>query len=181
MEHGTLLGRRIHAHDAMLCWARALPDVLRLMCCACRAALWCALQALCTATSSPRTASSASATRASSSSILARRQTCASVCARWPLAGQPSSQHRSLWAVHTPSRSPHHCPSWNAAWLPLLACLATGCLGPPQSSGTPGSPAQPATPACPRHAGINYVPNQYLLDPRYAPPQQYIMSKQTPR
>jgi hypothetical protein len=30
-------------------------------------------------------------------------------------------------------------------------------------------------------AGINYVPNQYLLDPRYAPPQQYIMSKQTPR
>ncbi|KAL4422647.1 hypothetical protein ABPG75_008844 [Micractinium tetrahymenae] len=29
--------------------------------------------------------------------------------------------------------------------------------------------------------GINYVPNQYLLDPRYAPPQQYIMSKQTPR
>ncbi|PRW20521.1 Serine threonine- kinase chloroplastic [Chlorella sorokiniana] len=29
--------------------------------------------------------------------------------------------------------------------------------------------------------GLNYVPNQYLLDPRYAPPQQYIMSKQTPR
>jgi serine/threonine protein kinase len=29
--------------------------------------------------------------------------------------------------------------------------------------------------------GINYVPNQYLLDPRYAPPQQYIMSTQTPR
>lgn len=29
--------------------------------------------------------------------------------------------------------------------------------------------------------GINYVPNQYLLDPRYAPPQQYIMSKHTPR
>lgn len=25
------------------------------------------------------------------------------------------------------------------------------------------------------------MPNQYLLDPRYAPPQQYIMSKQTPR
>lgn len=29
--------------------------------------------------------------------------------------------------------------------------------------------------------GINYVPNQYLLDPRFAPPQQYIMSSQTPR
>lgn len=29
--------------------------------------------------------------------------------------------------------------------------------------------------------GINYVPNQFLLDPRYAPPQQYIMSSQTPR
>ncbi len=29
--------------------------------------------------------------------------------------------------------------------------------------------------------GINYVPNQYLLDPRYAPPEQYIMSSQTPR
>ncbi|MEW5298591.1 MAG: hypothetical protein WDW36_001696 [Sanguina aurantia] len=28
--------------------------------------------------------------------------------------------------------------------------------------------------------GINYVPNEYLLDPRYAPPQQYIMSRQTP-
>ena len=25
--------------------------------------------------------------------------------------------------------------------------------------------------------GINYVPNEFLLDPRYAPPQQYIMSK----
>lgn len=35
--------------------------------------------------------------------------------------------------------------------------------------------------AATRPAGINYVPNQYLLDPRYAPPQQYIMSKQTPR
>ena len=29
--------------------------------------------------------------------------------------------------------------------------------------------------------GTNYIPNQYLLDPRYAPPQQYIMSSQTPR
>ena len=29
--------------------------------------------------------------------------------------------------------------------------------------------------------GINYVPNQYLLDPRYAPPEQYVMSAQTPR
>lgn len=29
--------------------------------------------------------------------------------------------------------------------------------------------------------GINYVPNEYLLDPRYAPPQQYIMSTSTPR
>jgi serine/threonine protein kinase len=29
--------------------------------------------------------------------------------------------------------------------------------------------------------GINYIPNQYLLDPRYAPPQQYIMSSQTPK
>lgn len=29
--------------------------------------------------------------------------------------------------------------------------------------------------------GINYVPNEFLLDPRYAPPQQYIMSTQTPR
>lgn len=27
--------------------------------------------------------------------------------------------------------------------------------------------------------GINYVPNEYLLDPRYAPPQQYVMSRQT--
>lgn len=26
--------------------------------------------------------------------------------------------------------------------------------------------------------GINYIPNEYLLDPRYAPPQQYIMSTQ---
>lgn len=29
--------------------------------------------------------------------------------------------------------------------------------------------------------GINYVPNMYLLDPRYSPPQQYIMTPQTPR
>lgn len=29
--------------------------------------------------------------------------------------------------------------------------------------------------------GINYVPNEYLLDPRYAPPQQYVMPAQTPR
>eukprot|EP01026_Neomeris_dumetosa_P011371 TRINITY_DN1408_c1_g2_i3.p1 TRINITY_DN1408_c1_g2~~TRINITY_DN1408_c1_g2_i3.p1 ORF type:complete len:362 (+),score=48.19 TRINITY_DN1408_c1_g2_i3:244-1329(+) len=29
--------------------------------------------------------------------------------------------------------------------------------------------------------GINYVPNEYLLDPRYAPPQNYIMSTQIPR
>ena len=29
--------------------------------------------------------------------------------------------------------------------------------------------------------GINYVPNEFLLDPRYAPPQNYIMSTQTPR
>ena len=29
--------------------------------------------------------------------------------------------------------------------------------------------------------GINYIPNEYLLDPRYAPPQQYIMSTSTPR
>lgn len=29
--------------------------------------------------------------------------------------------------------------------------------------------------------GINYVPNEFLLDPRYAPPQQYIMSTSTPR
>ncbi len=29
--------------------------------------------------------------------------------------------------------------------------------------------------------GINYVPNEYLLDPRYAPPQQYVMSTQTPK
>eukprot|EP00951_Prasinocladus_malaysianus_P003848 scaffold27141_cov40-Prasinocladus_malaysianus.AAC.1 len=28
--------------------------------------------------------------------------------------------------------------------------------------------------------GINYVPNEFLLDPRFAPPQQYIMSTQTP-
>ena len=26
--------------------------------------------------------------------------------------------------------------------------------------------------------GINYVPSEFLLDPRYAPPQQYIMSTQ---
>lgn len=29
--------------------------------------------------------------------------------------------------------------------------------------------------------GINYVPNEFLLDPRYAPPQNYVMSTQTPR
>eukprot|EP00192_Tetraselmis_astigmatica_P008809 CAMPEP_0117659130 /NCGR_PEP_ID=MMETSP0804-20121206/6261_1 /TAXON_ID=1074897 /ORGANISM="Tetraselmis astigmatica, Strain CCMP880" /LENGTH=662 /DNA_ID=CAMNT_0005465753 /DNA_START=305 /DNA_END=2295 /DNA_ORIENTATION=+ len=29
--------------------------------------------------------------------------------------------------------------------------------------------------------GINYVPNEFLLDPRFAPPQQYIMSTQTPK
>merc|ERR1711904_230240 len=29
--------------------------------------------------------------------------------------------------------------------------------------------------------GINYEPNEYLLDPRYAPPQQFIMSTSTPR
>lgn len=29
--------------------------------------------------------------------------------------------------------------------------------------------------------GINYVPNEYLLDPRFAPPEQYIMSPLTPR
>ena len=29
--------------------------------------------------------------------------------------------------------------------------------------------------------GINYVPNEYLLDPRFAPPQQYVMSPLTPR
>mmetsp|Transcript_30855 Transcript_30855/g.49644 ORF Transcript_30855/g.49644 Transcript_30855/m.49644 type:complete len:686 (+) Transcript_30855:819-2876(+) len=29
--------------------------------------------------------------------------------------------------------------------------------------------------------GINYVPNEFLLDPRYAPPQQYIMSTRTPK
>jgi serine/threonine protein kinase len=29
--------------------------------------------------------------------------------------------------------------------------------------------------------GTNYVPNEYLLDPRYAPPEQYVMSPLTPR
>ena len=29
--------------------------------------------------------------------------------------------------------------------------------------------------------GINYAPREYLLDPRYAAPEQYIMSTQTPR
>jgi serine/threonine protein kinase len=29
--------------------------------------------------------------------------------------------------------------------------------------------------------GINYVPNEYLLDPRFAPPQQYVMSPLTPK
>lgn len=29
--------------------------------------------------------------------------------------------------------------------------------------------------------GINYVPNEFLLDPRYAPPEQYIMSTQVRR
>jgi serine/threonine protein kinase len=29
--------------------------------------------------------------------------------------------------------------------------------------------------------GINYVPNEYLLDPRFAPPQQYVMSPLTPQ
>jgi serine/threonine protein kinase len=28
--------------------------------------------------------------------------------------------------------------------------------------------------------GINYAPSEYLMDPRYAPPQQYIMQRQTP-
>ncbi|KAK3138096.1 hypothetical protein QOZ80_5AG0364440 [Eleusine coracana subsp. coracana] len=28
--------------------------------------------------------------------------------------------------------------------------------------------------------GINYIPNEFLLDPRYAAPEQYIMSTQTP-
>jgi serine/threonine protein kinase len=29
--------------------------------------------------------------------------------------------------------------------------------------------------------GINYTPNEYLLDPRFAPPQQYVMSPLTPK
>ena len=29
--------------------------------------------------------------------------------------------------------------------------------------------------------GVNYVPNEYLMDPRYAPPYRFIMSTQTPR
>lgn len=29
--------------------------------------------------------------------------------------------------------------------------------------------------------GINYVPSEFLMDPRYSPPQQYIMSTSTPR
>ncbi|KAI5573968.1 hypothetical protein POPTR_010G129532v4 [Populus trichocarpa] len=29
-------------------------------------------------------------------------------------------------------------------------------------------------------AGINYIPKEFLLDPRYAVPEQYIMSTQTP-
>ena len=29
--------------------------------------------------------------------------------------------------------------------------------------------------------GINYIPNEFLLDPRYAPPQQYIMSTSVSR
>jgi len=29
--------------------------------------------------------------------------------------------------------------------------------------------------------GLNYIPDEFLLDPRYAPPQQYIMSPQTVR
>jgi serine/threonine protein kinase len=29
--------------------------------------------------------------------------------------------------------------------------------------------------------GINYIPNEYLLDPRFAPPQQYVMSPLTPK
>lgn len=29
--------------------------------------------------------------------------------------------------------------------------------------------------------GINYEPNEFLLDPRFAPPQQYVMSTQTPQ
>ena len=29
--------------------------------------------------------------------------------------------------------------------------------------------------------GTNYVPNEYLLDPRFAPPQQYVMSPLTPK
>ena len=53
-------------------------------------------------------------------------------------------------------------------------------MPPPRGSAVPARrDAARSLPA--RPAGINYVPNQYLLDPRYAPPQQYIMSKQTPR
>jgi hypothetical protein len=29
--------------------------------------------------------------------------------------------------------------------------------------------------------GVNYHPNQYLLDPRFAPPQKYMLDKYTPR
>jgi len=29
--------------------------------------------------------------------------------------------------------------------------------------------------------GINYIPNELLLDPRFAPPEKYIMSRLTPR
>ena len=28
--------------------------------------------------------------------------------------------------------------------------------------------------------GINYVPNEFLLDPRFAPPEQYVMTTSTP-
>ena len=29
--------------------------------------------------------------------------------------------------------------------------------------------------------GVNYIPNEILLDPRFAPPERYVMSKLTPR
>eukprot|EP00899_Mesostigma_viride_P002154 jgi/Mesvir1/1193/Mv17685-RA.1 len=29
--------------------------------------------------------------------------------------------------------------------------------------------------------GVNYIPNEFLLDPRYAAPEQYVMSTQTPK
>ena len=72
------------------------------------------------------------------------------------------------------------CGPWWCSGASAAACRPLPprlcCRPPPDLQALPPRPLPHSHPT-----GINYVPNQYLLDPRYAPPQQYIMSKQTPR